>query len=267
MKLNMIRLIAVTLGGSVLFSACQKSSKTPNAEVSQDVISQIQALGFNTYGVKKVSEGYLVENDIILTEENLKNANSNSPEMVIANEEHYRTTNLVTGLPRTLTVSLNTAAAPFPAALTEALKRYNDQGLQLSFVQGASNPDINIVTFYEVSNTLGSSGFPTGGNPYNQVRMNTYWYTANTNVNYMASILAHEIGHCIGYRHTDYMNRKYSCGSGGPFNNEGSAGIGAIWIPGTPTKGDANSWMLACIGGGVNRPFTANDITALTTVY
>jgi hypothetical protein len=63
------------------------------------------------------------------------------------------------------------------------------------------------------------------------------------------------------------MNRKYSCGSGGPFNNEGSAGIGAIWIPGTPTKGDANSWMLACIGSGVNRPFTANDITALTTVY
>jgi len=267
MKLNMIRLFAVTLTGTVLFSACQKSSKAPIDEVSPDIINQIQALGFNTYNVKKVSEGYLVENDIILTEENLKNANTSSPELVIANEEHYRTTNLVTGLPRAIKISLNTTATPFPAALTEAINRYNAvSGLQLTFSQVSSGADINIVTFYEQSNTLGSSGFPSGGNPYNQIRMNTYWYNANTNVNYMASIIAHEIGHAIGYRHTDYMSRKYSCGPG-PFNNEGSAGIGAIWIPGTPTKPDANSWMLACIGSGVNRPFTANDLTALTTVY
>ena len=267
MKLNMTRVLTVALAGSIIFfAACKKDGKTSNDEVSQDVISQIKALGFDTYDVKKVDEGYLVEGDIILTENDLRNTQQTSPELVIANEEHYRTTNLVTGLPRTLTVSLNTTAAPFPAALTEALNRYNDQGLQLHFTQTTGTADINIVTFYQVSNTLGSSGFPSGGNPYNQVRMNTYWYNANTNVNYMASIIAHEIGHCIGYRHTDYMNRKYSCGPG-PGSNEGQAGVGAIWIPGTPTKADANSWMLACIGSGVNRPFTTNDVTALTTVY
>ena len=81
----------------------------------------------------------------------------------------------------------------------------------------------------------------------------------------MASIVAHEMGHCIGYRHTDYMNRAYSCG--GHHSNEGSAGIGAVWIPGTPTGPDANSWMLACIGSGVNRPFTANDKVALNYLY
>ena len=62
------------------------------------------------------------------------------------------------------------------------------------------------------------------------------------------------------------MSRKYSCGPG-PGNNEGQAGVGAIHIPGTPTNPSANSWMLACIGSGVNRPFTANDKIALSTVY
>ena len=265
--LNTKRLLTLALSGTILlFTACKKQGAASQSEVSDEVISQIRAAGFNTYDVKKVAEGYLVEGDIILTEENLRNTQQTSPELVIANEEHYRTTNLVTGTPRTIKVSLNTTAAPFPAALQEAVNRYNAEGLQLNFSIVSSGADINIVTFYQQSNTLGSAGFPSGGNPYNQIRMNTYWYNANTNVNYLASIIAHEMGHCIGYRHTDYMSRKYSCGPG-PGNNEGQAGVGAIYIPGTPTGPDAGSWMLACIGSNVNRPFTANDKIALSTVY
>jgi hypothetical protein len=76
--------------------------------------------------------------------------------------------------------------------------------------------------------------------------------------------MAHEMGHCIGFRHTDYMNRAYSCG--GSTYNEGSAGVGAIHIPGTPTGPSASSWMLACSNGG-NRPFTSADRTALNYLY
>jgi hypothetical protein len=99
--------------------------------------------------------------------------------------------------------------------------------------------------------------------------MNTYHYSTGTdatNTNYIATIMAHEVGHCIGFRHTDYMSRRYSCGSGG---NEGqsSTGVGAVHIPGTPTKGDPNSWMLACIGSKVNRPFNSNDKVALNYLY
>lgn len=42
------------------------------------------------------------------------------------------------------------------------------------------------------------------------------------------------MGHCIGFRHTDYMNRSYSCR--GSAVNEGSAGVGAVYIPGTPIR-------------------------------
>ena len=171
---------------------------------------------------------------------------------------------MVTGTPRTITISVNTTATPFPAAVAEAINRYNAENLQLQFSLVSSNADIDIVTFYQVSNTLGSGGFPKGGRPYGTINLNTYWFDSGTNAQFLASVITHEIGHCIGFRHTDYMNRSYSCG--GAAYNEGSAGVGAIHIPGTPTGPSANSWMLACSDGS-NRPFTTSDKTALSTVY
>ena len=73
------------------------------------------------------------------------------------------------------------------------------------------------------------------------------------------------MGHCIGFRHTDYMNRSYSCGCSAV--NEGASSVGAILIPGTPSGPDSGSWMLSCIGSGQNRPFNNNDKTALSYLY
>jgi hypothetical protein len=247
------------------FTSCKKQSIAAEDDVSASVKQQITELGFNTTGVVKTSTGYLVEGDINLSDEDLKGLPT-SNEIVYANEEHYRTTKLVTSLPRTITVSISSGAPSyFITAMDVAISRYNAQNLQLHFTRVASGGDINIQLFYEVSNTLGSSGFPRGGNPYPTIQMNTYWYSSNTKTDYLGTIIAHEMGHCIGYRHTDYMDRSYSCG--GSAVNEGSAGVGAIHIAGTPTGPSANSWMLACIGSGVNRPFTNADVVALTAVY
>jgi hypothetical protein len=263
MKQNITRMLAMALAGSIVFfAACKKDAKSPESEIPQDVISRIEAQGFKTTGIQKVPEGYLVEGDIILTEDDI-NYNGNSPELIVANEEHYRTNKIVSA-PRNITVSVNTTAAPFPAALAEALSRYNNENLQLTFTQVTGSADIDIVTYYQVSNVLGSSGFPRGGRPYGTIQMNSYWYNSSSNVNWVASIITHEMGHCIGYRHTDYMDRSYSCG--GTAYNEGSAGVGAVWIPGTPTGPSANSWMLSC-SDGRDRPFTSSDKVALSTVY
>ena len=79
--------------------------------------------------------------------------------------------------------------------------------------------------------------------------------------------MAHEIGHCIGFRHTDWFNRSISCG-GFPAN-EGEGSIGAVHIPGTPTGADLSSFMLSCIpfSQGVDRPFTTADKVALDYLY
>ncbi len=260
---------------TAFFSCKKETNEEPKNEVTDAVLAQIKAHGFSTQKVEKVAEGFLVEGDIILTPEDLAAATPATPNFIIAQEEHYRTFNLVnTSRYSTITVGLSNSSAQhqaaFSAALDDAIARYNAQNLLIDFQRVTQGkPDITVTAFYQVSNVLGSAGFPTSrGAPYKEVRMNTYWYgtgTDATNVNYLSTIMSHELGHCIGYRHTDYANRAFSCG--GAASNEGSGTVGAVHIPGTPTGPDANSWMLACIGSNVNRPFTANDQIALSTVY
>jgi hypothetical protein len=256
------------------FFSCKKEAKEVDEPISESVLSQIKAHGFNNKNVVKIPEGYLVEGDIILTSEDLAAPTPGTPNMIIAREEHYRTFNLVnTTKYATIKVALNNSSsqhqAAFSTALDEAIARYNAENLLVNFQRVTSGKaDISVTAYYQISPVLGSAGFPSSrGVPYKEVKMNTYWYQTNTsatNVNYIATVMAHEIGHCIGYRHTDYMNRAYSCGSGG---SEGGGTDGAVHIPGTPTVPDADSWMLACIGDFVNRPFTSNDKVALSTVY
>jgi hypothetical protein len=176
----------------------------------------------------------------------------------------------VNALPRTITVSMDAnlvATTGYPAALTEALNRFNVENIELTFQHvGPSGGNIHFKK--QGGNYLASAGFPTNsGNPYSLIKLNSNAIgsgSTTTFINYCATIMSHEMGHCIGLRHTDYMNRAFSCGSGG---NEGAGSVGAIFIPGTATGPDAGSWMLACIGSNQNRPFNNNDVTALEYIY
>jgi predicted Zn-dependent protease len=246
-----------------IISSCSKENQEPTEDlVTEETLAKIAKLGYGTREVQKIDEGYLVEGDIILTEKNL-NETSNSPVLRIANVEQYRTTNLVTALPRTITVSTNSSNSNLSAAIDGAIARYNAQGLQLTFQRVSSGGDIAI----SVVNTrqyIASAGFPTSaGEPYSGIKYAKAYL--NYSSNFMITVLTHEMGHCIGFRHTDYMDRSYSCG--GSLANEGESNVGAINIPGTPTVADPNSWMLACLSSTTNRPFNANDEVALAYLY
>ena len=255
-----------------------KSNNTESAvksktEISADKLSQIKSLGFSTDNIRKTDEGYLVEGDILLTDDNLAEP-STGANLNIAETEQYRTTNIVKSLPRVITVSVTNLPQVYSDATNTMISRYNSLGLRLTFqrASGSAKGNIDIVGFNEGPSggfiTLGSSGFPTSsGAPYNQIKMNTNAaaYGSNPNLLYLASVLQHEVGHCIGFRHTDYMNRAFSCGASGA-GNEGASNIGAVRIPGTPSAPDAASFMLACSNGG-NRTFNANDVIAVNFLY
>ncbi|HEX6426635.1 MAG TPA: M57 family metalloprotease [Niastella sp.] len=248
----------------VLFS-CHKNVATEQvAAPSEEALAKIHDLGFSNKNVTIDEDGnYIVEGDILLSQTDL----DVMPDMQflrVGAEEQYRTYNLVTGLPRVITVSLaSKLPSSYVAALDEALARYNAEHLSITFQRVASGAHISIIKGN--GNFLASAGFPTStGNPYSQVKVNSN-AIGNQPQSTVASILAHELGHCIGFRHTDYMNRSYSCG-GQPVN-EGASTIGAVFIPGTNAGPDPNSWMLSCIGSGQNRPFNTNDKTALGYLY
>lgn len=249
----------------VTIVACSKTKDEVIPAINEDVKAKVAALGFNPEGIQEHPDGYLVEGDIVLSKDDLEKGHADKKSIIYANEEHYRTTNLVTGLPRTITIRVNsTLPSRYFSCMDAAITRYNNQNLRVRFSRVTSGGNIVINPAPTGSSYLASAGFPSGGNPYYQVLVNrSYLDTWNTST--VTSILAHEVGHCIGFRHTDYMNRAYSCG--GSYYNEGASTVGAIHIPGTPTGASAGSWMLACIGNGTNRPFTSADVTALNYVY
>jgi hypothetical protein len=257
-------LSVLTIMGVVVMFSCEMENVSKK-EVPQSDLNKIAQLGFGTSDVQRVDEGYLVEGDILLTSEMLNSPASHTL-MRIAETEQYRTTNVVTGTPRNITVSIsNKLPASYVAALDEALARYNAENLNITFSRVSSNGNINLTKANRGAQYLASAGFPTSaGNPYGSISVNSAAIGSQPQST-VATILAHEIGHCIGFRHTDYMSRQYSCG-GSPVN-EGASTVGAILIPGTPSGPDSGSFMLACIGSGQNRPFNNNDKTALDYMY
>lgn len=93
--------------------------------------------------------------------------------------------------------------------------------------------------------TLASASFPNRrGKPGNSITVNT--------VNYGLSLsekrftMVHEMGHCIGFRHTNWFDRN-SDGNATTNDNEGVSSYGANHIPGTPTGLDPNSVMNAIV--------------------
>lgn len=266
---------------SSTFMSCTKSSLEENDAnaLTQAEKGLIAAAGFNSNWAERSSSGdYLIEGDILLTKAQLEEMKGATPthNFIVADVEHYRTFNVVstptTGV-RTITISLG---AGFPSyysqALDNALARYNSYGdLKIAFQRVASGGEINI-TGANLGTSGGgcilgqASGFPSAnGNPSPGFTLSTS-SCATTYLNTVDKadeVMAHEIGHCIGFRHTDYKRRN-SCGPGG---GESAGSIGAVHIPGTPTNvnGSYNSWMMACTNS--NPIFNAEDGIALRYVY
>lgn len=278
LKNNMKRLFtymsALAVLAILVVGCAQEEQINVAGEVPQDIIQKVAQMGFSTDGIEAVDEGYRVERDIILTHEHLASTPTNHR---VPNAEQYSTDNLVvTGGSRNITIYAPTGRKGYSAAmlagLDEAIARYNAENLEITFSRASSSngADITMTRLSkrdERRGVLGSAGFPTAsGDPYNNIRMSGILESSyGLSTDGIATIIAHEIGHCIGFRHTDYFNRSISCNSGG---NEGDGGVGANHIPGTPTGASLNagSWMLSCTDGS-NRDFNNDDKTALDYLY
>lgn len=298
----MNNMLALGLIASViLFSCSEQEPLTDDFSVSDEVTAQIAALGFDVtnFAPTKFEDGYLVEGDIYLTDQDLINM---SPAKSLATVEQYSTNELVCANGgRVITVYLDegtsdggggngggngggpppgkgpnktSSSASFSStygqAVDEAIARFNAENLSLTFQRSTSSgADIvfsRLSKRDENRGVLGSAGFPNNCDPYGQIKMSGVLESNyGLSVNGIATIMAHEMGHCIGFRHTDYFDRSISCGSGG---DEGAGSIGANHIPGTPTGASLSkkSWMLACTDGG-DRPFNNDDKTALDYLY
>ena len=266
----------------MVFSACSDDHEENIAPVLDDVVindqlkSQFRSLNFDPTDIAVTNfddalepayenGNYLLEGDISVPARDFSEMLKSAITHTGAVGEQYRHTTLVSGLPRTIRVIGYTggSAALDPTmktALQWAINNYNalNIGLYFTLTFGTNYSPYDIVVYKVSGGGGGSAGFPSGGNPYKYVRIQSG--TSAYGYNVTEHVMTHEIGHCLGLRHTDWFNRSLSCGTGGSESP-------AIWIPGTPAGFDPNSVMLACFNSGESGEFGYYDKKALEYLY
>lgn len=283
-NLNIRPLVVAALVMAFFVSACTQQADVDIQSSSKDVVTgaemkQFESLGFDVSDMQKIPAGnpiegesdeynYLLENDIVITPDNFAAMLESSVAHSGVCGEQYRTWNLVS-TPQTINVLGYTGGSyaldnTMQTALSWAVNNFNALNTNLNFTLNyGTNYNAYDIVVYRVSGSGGGqAGFPSGGAPYKWVQIQSGTSSYGTNVT--EHVITHEIGHCVGMRHTDYFNRSLSCGSGG---NEGSGGVGAVHVPGTPTGFDANSIMLSCFSSNEDGEFGTYDRVALEYLY
>lgn len=263
-------------------------------ELKEGAISNLKKLGYQDSDIKILNDGVIIQGDIFSSFEDAIDLSLFNPEDIDNTDiaKQYQSSRVARiNFNRGGRVKASRGPIPFKIwlqgtfskkyhdALDIAIQRFNNvPDSNLKFVKDCKSSrtgcsaDVNIKRNDKLgSGILGEAGFPRGlggkggifnktaGRIYGSINLNVNLIdNSNYTVEALATLIAHELGHCVGFRHTDWFARV--CDNG---KSEGDA----KHIPGT-TKGiDANSWMISCLNSRTNRPFTKDDIRAIQFLF
>ncbi|MFP4846640.1 M57 family metalloprotease [Winogradskyella sp. PE311] len=297
---KIIKIWAVSLAAfALVFTACQKDTVDEDSlNQNDDIIINMNKLGSRTVvtdseildaiksldiDVGIVSEGdfflpngtveqrIYIGSDIVYTKKELKKL----VDAHLVGQKQYRTFNLVSENNQTINVLGYTGGSQALSnkartALTRAVANYNNinnMTLDFNLTFGTNYQAADMVVYDNSVNnpngTGGVAGFPNSSGQPNKFVQIYGIEQFSTNVN--EHVITHEIGHSIGFRHSDWFDR-LSCPASSQ-GNEGSGSDGAVHVEGTPTGRDVTSVMQACFSTSVSGNFNNNDVTALEAMY
>ena len=281
-----IRLALLLL--TITVFSCKKSENLTTAldskvKVDSSIIAKIKALGFQTKGITEFQEYYIVEGDIMISKKSLSSTKGPERLMSVGGTISQASTNNLISTINNHNINISVDASIYGDntwynALKKAVTVWNstsnsnvklnliytsltDYSLDQTNIDITIKGDNNQLDF----NTVARAEFPTyNGKPGSLILINLDVKNPFTN-NYLndgqaAWNVIHEIGHCLGLRHTNWET------------NDPPTSIGENLIAGTPTS-DPNSVMNGSTGLSDYSAYTypllpSNyDAIAISTLY
>jgi len=259
-------LIVFSISILLVFQSCTKDTlNVENLQVElkdEPVVDKLIEMGYKLERIEELDDFYLVQGCLMFSK-NIDDYNND-----IGNHEKQASTNNLVSQANVAAIwvyidpSLPTSGVDYwTGAIYYAMSVYRevpDCRVFFSPTHSRSAADIIIQSDNNTlpDNVIASAGFPSNNQPHNRILINLD-YDSNKSVALGSKSynMVHELGHCIGFRHTNWQSR-----------GEGTGSAGANLIPGTPSE-DPNSVMNGGTADNVFLGLSSYDIVSLKYLY
>ncbi len=247
----------------VFFSSCSQDkdilSEMPNFLEEQGSSLEndkkiIESMGFDISDLVDYGTFYLVEGDIKFNKEDLiLTKQAKWSELISYPNQRRIKVRIDNSLP-------SSGVDNWQTEIGQAINHWNNiDGCNIKMQLVTSNQDILIKNDGGTlaDNVLANASFPSNGKPGPTIDINLDFYS-NTTMTSSQKVynMVHELGHCLGLRHTNWSGR-----------NEYPSGIGIEGTPNTGSNPDPNSVMNGGTALNSWNGFSSYDIIAIKELY